>query len=206
MYGVFLGVYVTSIIVANLIAGVKLVNLFGLVVPAGFLAYSITFPVTDVVSEIYGYGAAKEFVKVGFISNLFALLLIGVGFSMPPLSADMQELYAAAFMPMFRVMLASMVAFLVSQYLDIYVFWKLKERTRGRYLWLRNNVGEAVAQFIDTAIFILIAFYGLVSPSILANMVLSQYLWKLAVAAADTPFVYAAVLAIKALNSRVRRV
>lgn len=206
MYGVFLGVYVTSIIVANLIAGVKLVNLFGLVVPAGFLAYSITFPVTDVVSEIYGYGAAKEFVKVGFISNLFALLLIGVGFSMPPLSADMQELYAAAFMPMFRVMLASMVAFLVSQYLDIYVFWKLKERTGGRYLWLRNNVGEVVAQFIDTAIFILIAFYGLVSPSILASMVLSQYLWKLAVAAADTPFVYAAVLAIKALNSRVRRV
>lgn len=205
MYEALLGVYVASILVANTIAGVKLVNLFGFVVPAGFLAYSITFPITDVVAEVYGYRAAKEFVRVGFLSSIFALLLIGVGYAMPPLSAEMQELYAAAFVPMFRVVLASMTAFLASQYLDVYVFWKLRERTRGRHLWLRNNVGEAIAQFVDTAIFILVAFYGLLSVPILANMVLSQYLWKLVVAAADTPFVYATALAVKALDDKVKK-
>lgn len=202
-YGILLGVYVTSILVANLTAGVKLVNLFGFVLPVAFLAYSITFPITDVVAEIFGFETSKEFVRVGFFSNLFALLLIGVGYLMPSLTPEMQSTYTTAFMPMFRVVLASLIAFLASQYLDVYVFWKIREKTRGRHLWFRNNAGEFISQFVDTLIFITLAFYGLTSASALTNMILSQYLWKLVVAAVDTPFVYLTIYVIKSLDREV---
>ncbi|MEM0506761.1 MAG: queuosine precursor transporter [Thermosphaera sp.] len=198
--GILLGVYVSSLLIANLIAGVKLVNIFGFVLPVAFLPYSITFPITDVVAELFGFKASKEFVKVGFISNLFALLLISVGYLMPSLTPEMQELYTTAFMPMFRVVLASLTAFIISQYLDVYVFWLLREKTKGRHLWLRNNVGELVAQFIDTLIFITLAFYDVVSISVLINMIFSQYIWKLVVAISDTPFVYLTLHIIRNLS------
>jgi uncharacterized integral membrane protein (TIGR00697 family) len=199
-YDALLGVYVASLITANFIAGVKLANLLGFVVPAGFLAYCVTFPVTDIAAELFGFDASKRFVLAGFVANTFSLLLIAAGLAMPPLVPEMQELYVKAFTPTFRVVAASIAAYLVSQYLDVYVFWWLRIRTRGRHLWLRNNVGELTAQLVDTCIFITLAFYGTVPASVLPNMVVSQYIWKVVVALLDTPFVYATLYLIRAIH------
>lgn len=197
VYDILLGVYVSSLLTANFIAGVKLVNLLGFVVPAGFLAYCVTFPVTDVVAELFGFDASRRFVLAGFVANVFSLLLVAAGLAMPPLTPEMQELYVKAFTPVFRVVAASLAAYLASQYWDVYVFWWLRVRTRGRYLWLRNNVGELTAQLIDTCIFITLAFYGTVPTPALLSAIISQYTWKVVVALLDTPIVYATLYAIR---------
>jgi len=196
---VLLGLFTGSVLTANFIASVKLTNLFGMVVPAGFIAYSITFPITDIVSEVWGKKEARRFVWAGFAANIGSLLLILLAYLLPPLYPEMQDLYSRAFMPMARIVLASMVAYLASQHLDVDVFFRVKELTKGRYLWLRNNVGEAVAQAVDTAIFITLAFYGIVPTSVLLNMMFTQWVWKIVVNLLDTPFVY---LGIKLVNGR----
>jgi len=185
------------VLTANFIAGVKLTNLLGMVVPAGFIAYSITFPITDIVSEVWGKKEAHRFVWAGFAANIGSLLLILLAYLLPPLYPEMQDLYSRAFMPMARIVFASMVAYLVSQHLDVDVFFRVRELTKGRYLWLRNNVGEAVAQAVDTAIFITLAFYGVVPTPVLLNMIFVQWLWKVIANLLDTPFVYLGIRLVR---------
>lgn len=190
---ILLSIFVSAILMANVIAGVKLVNLAGFVMPAGFIAYCVTFPVTDIVDEVYGRRKAAWFVWAGFIANIVSLVLIYTAYLMPPLKSEMQKLYSRALMPFWRIVTASMIAYLVSQHHDVWAFWKWKEITKGKYLWLRNNASTMVSQAIDTILFISIAFYGVVPTNILLQMILWQWLWKVFVAVCDTPFVYLGV-------------
>lgn len=184
-----LAIYISTLISANIIATLKITNLWGFIVPAGFVAYAITFTITDIVSEVWGKGEAYKYVKAGFIANVFVIAMILVGYVMPPLTPEMQESYNTI-MPMWRIVLASMVAYLVSQTHDVWAFHKWRELTRGRWLWLRNNASTTVSQLIDTAIFITLAFYGIVPDNILVYMIFWQWVWKIIVALIDTPFVY----------------
>jgi len=199
---ILLSVFISSIIVANLISGVKLVNLLGFIVPVGFLAYAITFPITDIIDEIYGKKLASYFVWAGFIANIVSLVLIWLGYAMPPLQPSMQTLYSGAFVPMTRIVFASMIAYLISQNHDVWAFMFWRKKTNGKWLWLRNNASTMVSQLIDTVIFITIAFYGVVPTNILLTMIGSQYLWKVIVALCDTPFVYAGVYILRRSTGR----
>jgi len=194
---VLTGIFVGALITANFIAGVKIVNLLGFTVPVGFLAYAITFPITDIVSEVYGRRVSYYIVWSGLIANLVMLALVYVGLIMPPLTPEMQETYSKAFTPVGRIVLASMIAYLVSQHHDIWSFLKWKEITRGKWLWLRNNASTIVSQFIDTTIFITLAFYGILPLHVLLNLIWSHWLWKVVVAICDTPFVYIGVLLVR---------
>ena len=100
-----------------------------------------------------------------------------------------------------RVVLASMTAYLISQHSDVHVFHHLRRVTNGRHLWFRNNASTMLSQAIDTTLFISIAFAGAVPAGVLWNMIATQYLVKVAVAAVDTPIVYALVGWIKARPS-----
>ena len=190
---ILLSIFISSLITANIIAGIKLTNLWGFIVPAGFIAYAITFPVTDIVDEVYGKRKAQMFVWAGFIANVFSLLLILAGYYMPALKPAMQKLYSEALTPMYRIVLASLTAYLVSQTHDVWAFMKWKEITKGKHLWVRNNASTMVSQGLDTLIFITIAFYGVVPLNVLESMILAQWLWKVIIALFDTPFVYLGV-------------
>lgn len=109
----------------------------------------------------------------------------------------MQELYTESLLPVGRIVLASMIAYLVSQHHDVWAFLKWREVTKGKHLWLRNNASTIISQGIDTILFITIAFYGVVPNNILLQMMLYQWIWKLIVALLDTPFVYIGVSLIK---------
>jgi len=191
------GIFVGSLITANFIAGVKIVNLWGFVVPAGFIAYAITFPITDVTSEVYGKKVSYYIVWSGFIANIIMLVLVYAGLIMPPLTPEMQEIYSRAFTPVGRIVLASMVAYLVSQHHDVWSFLTWKKITKGKWLWLRNNASTIVSQLIDTTIFITIAFYGTLPLNIVLGLIGSHWLWKTIIALCDTPFVYVGVLLIR---------
>lgn len=181
--------FIVSLIIAN-IAASKVVSFWGLVVPAAIVAYPITFLITDVIGEIWGKEEANKTVKRGLICQLVSLVLIGLAILLPiaPFAADFQDTFKSVLSQSFRVVAASLVAYMVAQFNDVFIFHKLKEKTNGKHKWLRNNLSTMTSQVIDTAIFITIAFIGTV-PNIL-TMIVSQYIVKCVYALLDTPFFY----------------
>lgn len=180
--------FVVSLIVANVVAS-KIVSFWGLVVPAAIVAYPVTFLITDVIGEIWGKEEANRTVKIGFVCQLFSLLLIGLAILLPVAPfANNQVEFKSILGQSFRCVTASLVAYLCSQSWDVYVFHKLKNINGEKHKWIRNNLSTMTSQIIDTAIFITIAFIGSV-PNIF-TMIISQYVIKVVYALLDTPFFY----------------
>lgn len=182
------GIFITSLLIANIVSA-KIVTFCGLVIPAAIVAYPLTFLMTDVIGEIWGKEQANQSVKLGFICQIVSLILIGLAILLPVAPfADNQAEFKGIMAQSFRVVAASMVAYLCSQTWDVWVFHKIREKGTGNK-WLRNNLSTMTSQIIDTAIFITIAFIGTV-PNIWV-MIGSQYLIKCIYALLDTiPFYY----------------
>ena len=182
------GIFVATLIVANIVSA-KVVSFWGLVVPAAIVAYPLTFLMTDVIGEIWGKDEANKTVKLGLICQLLSLVLIALAILLPVAPfADNQTEFKSIMGQSFRVVGASLVAYMVAQFNDVLIFHKLKEKTNGKHKWLRNNVSTMTSQLLDTAIFITIAFIGTV-PNIWV-MIASQYLIKVVYTLLDTPFFY----------------
>ncbi len=192
-------IYASLTVIANVIAfkRVMIGQLDGLalIAPAGVIVYSSTFLITDFVSEIAGKEEAKKTVIAGIIANAAAILSIYVAVIWQPapiMSDEEVRAFSVVFSFAPRIVVASIIAFVVSQLHDVYAFHFWKKFTRGKHLWLRNNASTAASQAIDTVIFISVAFYGVVPNAALLAMMMGQYVVKLAIAALDTPFIYAA--------------
>lgn len=187
-------IFVGSLVIASVLAS-KIITVFGLVVPAGVLAYCVTFVVTDVISELWGREKANSVVFGGFVALVFSLLLVRLAVVWPPAPFWSHD---AAFRTVLdstsRIIVASFSAYLLSQYHDVWAFHLLRRLSGGRHLWLRNNLSTAVSQLIDTVVFITIAFYG-VMP--IAPLILGQWVIKLIIAVLDTPVMYAVVWLLK---------
>ena len=180
--------FVVSLIIANVVAS-KIVSFWGLVVPAAIVAYPVTFLITDVIGEIWGKDEANKTVKIGFICQIFSLILITLAIMLPVAPfADNQLEFKSILGQSFRCVMASLIAYLCSQSWDVFVFHKLKNINGEKHKWIRNNLSTMTSQIIDTVIFITIAFWGSV-PNII-TMILSQYLVNLVYAFLDTPFFY----------------
>ncbi len=201
-YVMLLGLFIGCLVSANFIS-VKLCHLLGLVFPAGVIAYSITFTVTDIISDVYGRKASSYAVWAGFIANIAMTIMVLGGWALPALAPQYQQKYSVLLLTP-RIVVASMIAYLISQNHDVLAFHFWKALTRGKYLWLRNNASTAVSQFIDTCTFITLAFYGVVPTQLLMNMIIDQYLIKLLIAVCDTPFVYIGVKVISKRESTLR--
>jgi uncharacterized integral membrane protein (TIGR00697 family) len=189
--------FTTCLIVANIIA-VKLISVFGWVVPAGIIAYPLTFLFTDVIAELYGRRTASRVVWAGFAANILMVILIFGGKLLP--TAEIwsdQPAYESILGMVPRIVLASMVAYLISQHHDVFAFHFWRRKTKGRFLWLRNNASTTVSQALDTGLFITIAFWGTVPTSVVTEMIVTQYIIKLIIAACDTPFCYLLVALLR---------
>ena len=182
--------FVTSLIVANVISS-KLVIIGGhFVVTAAVVSYAFTFLCTDIIGEIWGKEEANKTVKRGLIFQIIAtiFILLAIQFPIAPFMANFQNVFKSVLGGSFRITLASLGAYLVAQANDVFIFHKLKEITGQKHKWIRNNVSTICSQFIDTAIFITIAFYGRV-PNLFV-VIYSQFLVKVVLALLDTPFFY----------------
>ena len=182
------GIFITSLLIANILSA-KIVTFWGMVIPAAIVAYPLTFLMTDIIGEIWGKEEANNAVKLGFICQLISLAMIGLAILLPVAPfADNQAEFKGIMSQSFRVVAASLVAYYCSQSWDVWIFHKIREMGTGRK-WIRNNVSTMTSQILDTAIFITIAFYGIV-PNIWV-MIGSQYLIKCVYALLDTiPFYY----------------
>ena len=142
------------------------------------------------LSEFYSKRDAHRAVWAGFYANVILVAVIAVAVKLPPAPFwQYQQAFETLFSLVPRIVVGSMVAYLISQHFDVLAFHFWKQKTGGKYLWLRNNASTMVSQFIDTSLFITIAFYGIPGFPIW-QMIAGQYVVKLAIAALDTPFMY----------------
>lgn len=177
----------TGLVVISITTATKLIEL-GYVVPAGVVVYSASFLVTDIIAEVYGKEKAKTAVWSGFFVMIlfFAYSSVTVSWPAAPYWQN-QESYQNILGLSSRIAFAGAIAFIISQLVDVTIFHYLRDKHHGKHLWIRNNVSTWFSQLVDTTVFITIAFYG-VFP--IVELIMGQYIVKVAIAAIDTPFVY----------------
>ncbi len=182
-----------SVIIAN-IQVTKTVDLFTLSATLGNIVYATSFLATDILSECYTKEDAKQAVYIGFFSMIVMTVLMNIALLFAPSSSDfVHESMKTIFGLMPRIALASLIAYAMSQFHDIYVFHKIKKVLPSKkHLWVRNNLSTLISQLIDSIVFTLIAFYGVFDTSTLLDIFITTYLLKIVVALLDTPFIYLA--------------
>ncbi len=206
------GLFIASLTASNFLAAkIFSAEILGFTVaaPAAVLAYALTFTFTDIISEVYGKRAAGFIVKIGFASQILVLAYIAFALKVPiaPFSPVSEEAYGKVVASSNYIIAASLVAYLISQHHDVWAFHLWKEKTRGRWLWLRNNASTLVSQLLDTLIFISLAFHVLpslagdagavVGLNVLWSIIVGQYIVKVLIALLDTPLVYLGVAITK---------
>lgn len=190
-----MGAFAAFYVVANILA-FKKVEVGPLVLTLGLLCFPFLFLFTDTVSEVYGKSAAKKMVLNGFIIMAVVLGLMQIAVYIPPAGFMVgfpQDAFAAVLGATLRITIASMIAYLVSQYHDVWAFHFWRDKTGGKHLWLRNNLSTITSQLLDSVLFIGIAFYGTVPMEVLWSMILGQWIVKWIIAFLDTPLCYLAV-------------
>ncbi|MDD3057890.1 MAG: queuosine precursor transporter [Sphaerochaeta sp.] len=192
--------YITGMIVVNTV-GSKIISLFGVRVSVGIFFMPVLFLVTDIVGEVKGHEHATLFVRYSIIMLVILFAVTGLFIKIAPHpSWQLQEQYQQIFGMSMRMSLASLVSFAVSQTVDVNIFLLFKKLSNGRMLWLRNNLSTMTSQFIDTVIFMFIAFYHM-TPTFTAayvfSLIIPYWLFKVLFALIDTPFCYLGVQWLK---------
>jgi uncharacterized integral membrane protein (TIGR00697 family) len=199
------GIFLTSLIVGNIIGTTKFVDIDGLIVPAGVLAYPFTFLATDLICELYGKKKAQTLVWIGFSMNIFLLLIMSLGHFLPDASgvSGAASTFERVFQFMVGNVIASMIAYLIAQTVDVHLFHFWKKLTKGKHLWLRNNASTTLSQLIDTISILTILFLAdNLGPDVktvnnLIQLIFASYLFKFFFALLDTPLFYLGVYLLK---------
>ena len=210
LYLFLAALFITSLVVSNLIFQKFFfwqpfgeLTVFGapiFEVSVGILPYPITFLITDLISEIFGNKMANKVVVAGIFASVFSLLIVYTAASAPATSwspvADVQ--FTNVFGNTIVAVFASMMAYLLAQFVDIQIYHFWKRVTQGRHLWLRNNFSTFSSQFIDTfAVVFLLSAFGEISWDRFWGLVIAGFLFKVMIAVADTPVLYLLVYAVK---------
>lgn len=216
-----IALFITALVTAQVLA-VKILALplptsipllgSAIIVPAGVLAYAVTFFASDCYTELFGRRSAHVMVNVGFAMNLVLLALVWLAIASPGSNAGVDPgAFARVLGVSANIVIASLGAYLVSQNWDVFAFHTLGTYTRGRHLWARNIGSTLSSQFVDTVIFILLAFLFVPSitsigfvlpPTDLVQLIAGQYFLKLIIALVDTPFVYLVVGYVSSHSAR----
>ncbi|WP_373075251.1 queuosine precursor transporter [Zeaxanthinibacter enoshimensis] len=195
--------FITSLVVSNLIfqkffywypfGDLTFVDAPLFELSVGILPYPLTFLITDLISEIYGKKKANQVVTAGIFASVFSMGIILVAEQVPAIenSPIDDEVFQSVFALSPIAVLASMIAYLCAQYVDIAIYHFWKKLTRGRYLWLRNNFSTFTSQFIDTFLVVgLLCIFGVLPWELFYGLVLSGFAFKVLIAFIDTPFLY----------------
>jgi len=199
-----IAVYIFCIIVSELM-GAKTFPLFGkFSASVAIFLMPFIFTVNDIVTEVYGKERTKSMIKSGLIMIVCLILFSFLAIGLPPSQrfSGSQAAYQSIFGVSIRISIASLIAFFTAEYLDVLVFSKIRKMLGKKSLWLRNNASNFVAQFFDTTIFYLFAFYALDKPFsnnfvFLIGLIIPYWTLKCLVSIFETPLVYAGVKWLK---------
>ena len=195
-------IFIAALVVCNLIANKFITIDLGFktfVISAGVLPYPITFLITDILSEIYGKKKTARIVWAGFGASLFVLgvLLLAQQFTAIAGSPVDDETFNKVFGNSWRVIFASITAYLSAQLIDVRIYHFWKEKTVGKHLWLRNNFSTVFSQLVDTTLVVCVLFLGIRSNSEIIQFILDGWLFKMLCAFIDTPLLYASTAFIR---------
>ena len=201
-YIILAGIFIASLVTCNLIANKFVTVDLGFkvfIVSAGILPYPLTFLVTDLISELYGQRKANLVVFSGFIASMFVLLFLWLGsqFEAIPGSIVNDSTYNSVFQNAWRLIAASMVAYLFAQFVDVRIFHFWKKLTNGKHLWLRNNGSTVASQLVDTTLVICILFVGVWENDQILSAIRDGWLFKMLMALIDTPIIYGIIYLLK---------
>ena len=206
IYMILSALFIASLVVSNLIFQKFFYwDFFGLYtfeISVGILPYPVTFLITDIISEIYGKKKANLVVTTGIFASFFSLLIVYAADAVPATawSPIGNSLFEKVFGATTIAVFASMVAYLLAQYIDIQLFHFWKRLTKGKHLWLRNNFSTFLSQFVDTfSVLFLLCSFGKIDWELFSGLLLSGFLFKVLIAALDTPFLYLAVYGLRRL-------
>jgi len=206
IYLALAALFITSLVVSNLIFQkffyYDFFDLYTFKISVGILPYPITFLITDLISEIYGKKKANQVVVVGIFASFFSMAIIYVANIVPAIDTSPinDEIFTKVFGLSPIAVLASMIAYLIAQFIDIRIFHFWKDLTKGKHLWLRNNFSTFSSQFIDTlTVLLLLCSFGVLPWSIFYSLLVSGFLFKVLVALLDTPVLYLAVFYFRKL-------
>lgn len=201
-YIILSAIFIASLITCNLIANKFVTVDLGFkvfIVSAGILPYPLTFLVTDLISEFYGQKKANLVVFSGFVASMFVLFFLWLGgqFSAIPSSIVGDEIYNTVFQNAWRIIAASMIAYLFAQFIDVKIFHFWKKRTNGKHLWLRNNGSTIASQLVDTTLVVSILFIGIWDSDQIFSAIIDGWLFKMLMAFIDTPIIYGIIHLLK---------
>ena len=200
IYLILAALFISSLVASNLIFQKffywEPFGLYRFEISVGILPYPITFLITDILSEIYGKKKANQVVISGIFASFFSMIIILVADFAPAI--DNSPINNTTFHEVFGLsplaVFASMLAYLFAQFIDIKVFHFWKKLTQGKHLWLRNNFSTFFSQFIDTfTVVFLLCSFGVLPWTIFTSLLLSGFLFKVIIAALDTPILYGIV-------------
>lgn len=197
IYLILAALFIASLVTSNLIFQKffywEPFGLYRFEISVGILPYPITFLITDILSEIYGKKKANQVVIAGIFASFFSMIIILIADVAPAIenSPIENETFSRVFGLSPLAVLASMLAYLAAQFIDIRVFHFWKKKTEGKHLWLRNNFSTFTSQFIDTfTVLFLLCSFKILPWEIFGGLLISGFLFKIIIAALDTPILY----------------
>ena len=189
-------IIVFDIMLANL-QGPKLTVVFGLETSLGMIIYSGIYFATDILSERYGRHEANRAVLLGFFASVLMVVMISISLLFLPstgenrrFAQEMHEAIGAIFNYGPRFVFGSLIAYLISQSIDVQLFHFFKAKTKGRLLWVRNNGSTMISQLVDTVVYAVVVWWGVVDLATAFKLAAAKYLFKVVIALLDTPFLY----------------
>ena len=191
---IIFAIFIALLIGMNLL-GAKIIPLWGsFSASVGIFMVPLSFLATDIVEEVFGKKIARQFVLAGMLAILVIMLFVALFVALPPhVRFTNNEAYVAVFKSSLRIMAASIIAFLISQFHDVWSFGFWKQRTNDRFLWLRSNASTITSQAIDTFLFMMIAFYQMTPKFTFAfvmGIAVPYYIFKMIFGAISSPLVY----------------
>ncbi len=187
-----LSIYLVSLFAANTL-GLKIMPfILGLHVSVAVFSFPFVFLTTDVIGEVYGKRIARLFVLAGFIATALFVLYSFLSLALPwdPAGEWAREGYNTIFGISIRIAVASLVAFAIAEYQDVFAFFFFKAKLGERLFWLRSNLSNLWSQFLDTVIFMVIAFAGVYPTPVLLRIIVTWWLFKVAMGFLYTPLSY----------------
>ncbi len=185
-------IYVTCLLLSNLIAGKMWAVTESITLPAAVVLFPVTYILGDIFTEVYGFKNARTVIWLGFGASFFAVAVYLIVIALPhPAFFEAQDAYKTVLGTTPRVAAASFAGYLFGEFSNAVILSKLKVRTRGKRLWVRTILSTVVGEGFDSVIFITVSFFGTMENSVLLRMILFQYLFKVLYEIIFTPVTYA---------------
>jgi len=189
-FAVITGLFVAVLIISN-VASTKILDFGFFVFDGGTLLFPLAYIFGDILTEVYGYKKARKVIWTGFASAiLMSLVFVVVGFLPPAQGWENQLAYTAILGVVPRIVLASLIAYFAGEFSNSFIMAKMKILSKGKQLWKRTIGSTIIGEFLDTTIFVFVAFFGTMPMEVFTILILSNYIFKVGIEILFTPLTY----------------